>query len=188
MVVTLSAPLPLQMPVSVDWQAHLALGEVVLWQGRTDGGWFISLSQAARLLRTLVMIGLFLYILARLQKTIPPLWDVRMIVLVIFFQAVPSEMIRSVLRRKRSVYALTDRRALMLTDQRSFGLRAYEVALTHATPIETVISGPFTSIFFPTAPKRGWSLLREAPKQGFERLRDGPAALGFVRQIQSEVL
>ena len=188
MVVTLSAPLPLQMPVSVDWQAHLAPGEVVLWQGRPDGGWFISLSQAARLLRTVVMIGLFLYILVRLQKTIPPLWDVRMIVLVIFFQAVPSEMIRSVLRRKRSAYALTDRRALMVTDQRPFGLRAYEVALTSATPIETVISGPFTSIFFPTAPKRGWSLLGEAPKQGFERLRNGPAALGFVRQIQSEVL
>ena len=169
-----------------ELHAHLAPDEALLWQGRPDGGWFISLSQAARFLRTVVMIGLFVYVLARLQKTIPPLWDVRMIVLAIFFQAVPSEMLRSVLRRRRSVYALTNRRALMLTDQGPFGRRLYEVAVTKDTPVETIESVRILSIFFPTAPKRGWSLLGEAPRQGFERLRDGQAALGLLRQIQSE--
>lgn len=171
----------------LDWQAQMAQGETLLWQGRPDAGWFITLSQAGRLLRTVIMIGLFFYILARLQKTIPPLWDVQMIVLFIFFQAVPSEMLRSVLRRRRSWYALTNRRALMLTDQAPFGQRSYEVALAAAPPVETVQSGAFVSIFFPTAPKRGWSLLGEAPKQGFERLRDGAGVLDLIRKIQSEL-
>jgi hypothetical protein len=170
------------------WAEVLEPGETPLWQGRPEARLFITLSQAARLIRTILMIALFFYILARLQKTIPTLWDVRAIVLFIFFQAVPSEMLRSLLRRRRSDYLLTNRRAVMRLDQSPFGQRIYEVRLAAATTLETTQRGDLLSIFFPSAPKRGWSLLGEAPMQGFERLREGRAVLALIHRAQSDAL
>ena len=168
-----------------DLRGILAPGEAVLWQGRPDTGAFVTLSQLLRLVRIVVMIGLFFYILGRVQKTIPPLWDVRVIVLAIFLQAVPSEIIRSVLRRRRTRYALTPTRAVIVTDQAIFGTRVQSIPLTPTTVIELQQGRTVLSILFPNAPKRGWSLLGEIPKPGFERLQDGHKVMAMIRQIQT---
>ncbi len=159
-------------------------GEVVLWQGRPDRGVFVTASQLGRFVRTVVMLGLFVYILARLQKSLPPLWDVRVIVLFIFFQAVPSEIIRSVWRRRHTRYVLCARRALIVTDQPGFGVTMQSIPLTKDTVLEVQQGRAVGSILFPNAPKRGWSLIGEVPKPGFERLAEAAQVLSLIRQIQ----
>lgn len=168
-----------------DDDRALVPGETVLWRGRPDTGAFMTLSQLLRLVRIVVMIGLFFYILARVQKTIPPLWDVRVIVLLIFLQAVPSEILRSVLRRRRSRYILTTTRAVIVTDQAIFGLRIQSIPIAPGTVVELQQGRRLLSILFPNAPQRRFSLLGDVPKPGFERLPDGQAVMAIIRQLQT---
>ncbi len=117
--------LPLTAPpaTAANWGAILGKGEDILWQARPNARPFINLRHVGTIAQGGLGLVLFLYLIARINMGIPPLWDVRAIVLLVFFKTVPIEITASALRRRWSSYAITQSRALIVTQLPFFGLR-----------------------------------------------------------------
>lgn len=162
----------------------LGAEERVLWRGRPDTAAFVTKGQMVRFLRILVSIALFFYILNRLWLQVPPLWDVRMIVLFIFFQSVPTEILVSVLRRRRTEYALTTRHMIVMEDRRFWGRKVTLLPLTAQTPIELHLGANLSSILVQRPKRRFW--LGPVPKVGFERIADAAGVFGLIGKVQRE--
>jgi hypothetical protein len=90
--------------------------EHILWQGRPNARPYITAAHLLRLLRGLIMLGLFLYILARLQMGVGQYFDIQVIVFSLFFLAVPLDILKSAYMRRISSYTLTNRHAIITTD------------------------------------------------------------------------
>ena len=170
--------------VQVDWAAVLHPGEPILWLGRPDGRAFLTLGQVARFARTVVAIGLFFYILDRLWLQIPPLWDVRMIVLFIFFQAVPAEVLLSVLRRRRTYYALTPHRLLIAVRVPLTGIQIRSVPILRDTPLDLVQGARLGSIRLAVPKRPFWDLRPGLVPPGFERIKDAGKVFLTIEQVQ----
>jgi hypothetical protein len=157
----------------------LDAGERVLWQGRPSGALYVTLRQAGKLASGLFGLCLFLYLAQRLNMQVAPYWDVWVIVLTVFFAAIPADIVRAALVRRWSTYALTDRRALIATDLPVWGRVTTSIPIDAATRVDHH-GGRRGSILFP-APKR---LFRTGPRTGFERIGNSDAVLALIRRIQ----
>ena len=169
--------------MSVDWQAQLAPGERLLWQGRPDAWPVLRIGHILRLLRGGVLLAAVLYILVRLRMTVPPLWDVRTLVLVVFFMSVPLEIIADALSRAMAHYALTDRRALIAWQRPVFGLRLRSIPIGPATVVDHE-AGRRGSVLFDAPGSRWAGLFGEPPRPGFLRIADSGAVFSLTREIQ----
>ncbi len=157
--------------------------ETILWQGRPDAWPYVTAAQLATIVQGMIALGIFLYLIARLQMGIPPLWDVRVIVLVVVFKTVPIEIVASVLRRRRSSYALTGARAIIAT-QSLFGRRVQSFPLRPAFPLDFIQGRRLSSLYFAPAKPGLLSALRGKTAPGFERITDGARVFALVRQLQ----
>ena len=169
--------------MSMDWQAHLAPGERLLWQGRPDAWPVLRIGHVLRLLRGVVLLVAVLYILVRLRMTVPPLWDVRTLVLVVFFMSVPLEIIADALSRAMAHYALTDRRALIAWQRPLFGLRLRSIPIGPATVVDHEV-GRRGSVLFDAPGSRWAGFFGEPPRPGFSRITDSSAVFSLIREKQ----
>jgi hypothetical protein len=153
--------------------------ERLLWQGRPSAIPHLSLRHAAKLASGSFGLILFLYLARRLNMQVAPYWDVWVIVLTVFFAAIPADILRAALVRRWTRYALTDRRALIVTDLPLWGRITRSIPIDGNTRIDHH-SGHHGSILFP-GPKR---LFGPGPKAGFERIAGSDAVLALIRLIQ----
>lgn len=171
---------------NTDWSGLLDPGETLLWQGRPDAGLAFGLGHLLRILRSLVMLRLFLYLLARLQTSIASYWDVRLIVLFVFFLPVPLDLVASMIRRSQQSYALTTSRALIRTRLGPFGQSLRSYPMTPDMPL-TLLQGPrHASLLFAPAPKWYSGLITTPAAPGFERIGDATSVYALMRQVQKD--
>ena len=158
--------------------------ELILWQGRPDSRPFVTAAQFATIIQGVIALLLFLYLVARLQMGIPPLWDVRLIVLFIVFKTVPIEIVASVLTRRNTHYTLTRGRAIIVTTSHLFGQSIRSYPIRPDTPLDFQRGKQLSSLFF-AKPRTGWlNWLRPNPAPGFERIADGAKVFALISQLQ----
>lgn len=160
-----------------DWP--LDAGERILWQARPSAALYLTLRQAGKLASGIFGLTLFLYLAQRLNMAVAPYWDVWVVVLTVFFAAIPADIFRAALIRRWSSYALTNHRALIVTDLPLWGRITRSIPIDAATRIDHH-AGTRGSVLFP-GPKR---LFGTGPKTGFERIENSDAVLAQIRLIQ----
>jgi hypothetical protein len=173
-----------RQPAAFDWRGMLDTGEVLLWQGRPNAGLAFGLSHLLRILRATLMLVLFLYLLARLQTGIASYWDVRLIVLFVYFLPVPLDLVKSMITRRMQRYGLTGQRAIILTDLGPFGRMVRSYPLGSATPLTLLEGRRWSSVVFTPAPKWFTGLLTPAPEVGFQRIAGAKQVYALMRQVQ----
>ncbi|MGQ0567581.1 MAG: hypothetical protein ACT4OK_21300 [Gemmobacter sp.] len=174
MTATITAP---SFATPAAWPLDPA--ERILWQGRPSAALYVTLRQAGKLASGTFGLTLFLYLADRLQMQVAPYWDVWVIVLAVFFASIPADILRAALVRRWSIYALTDRRALIATDLPLWGRITTSIPIDASTRIDHH-HGQRGSVLFP-GPKR---LIGTGPKPGFERIGNSDAVLALIRVIQ----
>ena len=159
-------------------------GEHIVWQGRPNARPFITAAHLLGILRGLIMLGLFLYIIARLQMGVGQYFDIQVIVFALFFLSVPIDILKSAYLRKVSAYILTNKRALIITSIPLTGERTQILPIAGDTQFNLLRSGPLTSITFATPKRKAWDPRGQAPKIGFERITEGDKVFALMGQIQ----
>lgn len=157
----------------------------MLWQGRPNALPFVTPGQVGRMLRVLIAVVLLVYVLARLGYGLPPLTDIRVIAILIVFQAVPLEILQSAVKRRWSRYALTDQRAMIVVDWPVWGCKLQSYPLAATTPLEFVKGRRLSSVYFASPKRAFWDLRGGALKVGFERIRDGKEVFAMITKMQS---
>lgn len=89
------------------------------------------------------------------------------------------------LRKHRTWYTLTERRAIISTNLPWEGKRLKSYPITKATDID-YRPGKLSTILFPMQDEGGWNWIsrRGTNKVGFERITDGQKVMGLIRQVQ----
>ena len=184
MTIALQGRLTGQKVYSV-WQGILEPGETLLWQGRPDACVAFQLSHFLRIVRSVVMLGVFAYMLARLRYGIASYWDIRTIVLVVFFLPVPLDLVKSMITRAMQRYALTGNRAIITTNLGPFGRKVQSYPLTPETPLTLIRRARRSGILFSLAPKWHTGLITRAPVVGFERIVGADAVYALMLKVQA---
>ena len=184
MTISLSSGLRGQ-PANSVWSGILEEREALVWQGRPDAGPAFGLSHLLRAMRGAVMLGLFLYMLGRLQFGIASYWDIRAIVLVVFFLPVPLDLVKAMITRRMQRYGLTGSRAIITTNLGPFGRKVQSYPLTPETPLTLIRRARRSSILFTQAPKWYTALITPAPVVGFERIVGADGVYALMRKVQA---
>ena len=160
----------------VDWP--LEPGEKVLWHSRPSTAPHIAMRQLLKLGSGVFGLCLFLYLAERLQMQVAPYWDVWLIVLAVFFASIPADIARSMLVRRWTHYALTDRRALIATAYPLYGERIQSIPIQADTRVDH-LRGWRSSVLFPLK-----SRFCGGAKAGFERIDGGDEVCRLIGRIQ----
>ena len=171
--------------ISADWPRvagvvawPLEQGEKVLWQGRPSTAPHIGMRQLGKLASGLFGLMLFLYLADRLQMQVAPYWDVWVIVLAVFFASIPADILRGMLVRRWTHYALTDRRALIATTFPVYGEHVRSIPVLRDTRVDH-LRGRRSTVLFAVKGR-----LCSGAKAGFERIAGGDDVFAMIGRIQ----
>ena len=158
--------------------------ERILWQGRPSAGLLVTPAHVFSLLRGLLALGLFLYVVARLNMGVSDYFDIQVIVIAIFFMAIPIDIIKSAYVRRISSYTLTNRRGIMQMDMPFWGQRLRSYPILPDTMVDFARGRVKSSIFFGTVTRKFWDPRSKQARTGFERINDGDAVFALIGRIQ----
>lgn len=165
------------------WEHILNEGEVIRWQGRPDGALVWKAANFSTLLFGAVFAGFALFWMIMAARAGGGFW---MFGLIHFFVGIGvgiGPVFWSTLRRRRSWYTLTDKRAIVATDMPTRGrvLRSYPISKDTVLEINT--NEP-ASISFAAGRRRKNG--KHKAKFGFERIADANQVYALLRDIQKE--
>lgn len=170
--------------MAAGWDAVLAPGETVLWEGRPDRGFHVPLPVVGQTLRALAGLAIFVYIAWRLRLPQAPEWDVLVAILAVFFMSIPLGLVGDMALRRMRRYALTTRRALIATDFPVWGLHLRSIPVERSTPVDYLAGRHLSSVRFGRTPGLAGAFLARPLPAGFERIAEGARVLALVDQVQ----
>ena len=166
------------------WEGILDKDEVIRWQGRPDGAVVWQVSNFATLLFGAAFSGFALFWMIMAAQAGGGFW---MFGLIHFFVGIGigiGPVFWSTLKRRKSWYTLTNKRALIATDMPTKGRVLKSYPITKDTMIE-LVSGDPASLHFATVQRRSKNGTYKA-KIGFERIADAQQVYTLMRDIQKE--
>jgi hypothetical protein len=161
----------------------LAPDETLLWEGRPDAMPYVAAAHVGSLLRGLLALAAFFYIVARLNYGFAPYLDVQLVVFGLFFLSIPIDIVRSALRRRWSRYALTERRAIVRTRWPLFGTLTRSYAL-NLTPVDLLQGRRLATIALTRPPRR---FARPAVVPVFERIAGGAQVFALMTDAAGKI-
>lgn len=166
------------------WEHILEDGEIIRWQGRPDGAVVWKLAKISSLMFGGVFAGFALFWMIMAAQAGGEIW---MFGLIHFFVGIGvgiGPVFWSTLRRRRSWYTLTDKRAIVATDMPTRGrvLRSHEI--TKDTVLKIDETDP-ASISISTGRRHRKNGRRKA-RISFERIADAEQVYDLLRDIQKE--
>jgi hypothetical protein len=171
------------MSAAPGWEGILDDGEKILWQGRPDGGFYFKPGNIATFVFGLFFAGFALFWMVMAASAGGGFWMFGLIHFAVGIGLSFGAIFWGTLRRNRTWYTLSDRRAFIATDLPFKGkeLRSY--------PIErdTVLDyrqGRFSTIFFTDEVRRGNKGRRYTVPIGFERISEGEKVYRLMRDVQ----
>lgn len=162
----------------------LSPNERVLWHGRPRAGLVLTPAHLFSLLRGLLALALFLYVIARLNMGVSEYFDIQVIVIAIFFMAIPIDILKSAYVRRISAYTLTSHRAIVQLDMPFYGQMVRAYPILPDTVLDFARGRKKSSIFFGTLRRKFWDPRARTARVGFERITEGDAVFALIGQIQ----
>lgn len=164
------------------WDGLLDPGEVILWQGRPDGGIHLRIGDYF-----MMVFGLFLGGFALMWMVLASLagglfWMFGLIHFGVGAAILVWPVLGRPYMRRRTWYTLTDQRAFVASDVPVRGKTLKTYPITKNTPL-TLQSGNPGSVFFATERRRTKNGSREM-RVGFEHIADAHEVHGLLRDIQ----
>ena len=162
------------------FEAHLKRGERILWQGAPDHGLGLGFIQAISLLILVSFVCVALYGLflatPRDEQLIANLVGVTLVPIVFILV-----LFAPMLKRRRSLYALSTRRAFILFRWPLFKQRVYSWPITSGSRFHIVRPEPLC-IYFATIP---YLLVNNRNLRiGFQRIESGETVLKLMKDIR----
>ena len=173
------------MSVASGWEGILDDGEVIRWQGRPDGAVVWKVSYLGGLLFGMAFSGFALFWMIMAAQAGGGFW---MFGLIHFFVGIGigiGPVLWGTLKRRKSWYTLTNKRAMIATDLPTKGRVLKSYPITKDTMLE-LGSGDPASIFFATNQRRRKNGTYQV-KIGFERIEDAKQVYALIRDIQKEI-
>lgn len=169
------------------WSGILAEGETILWQGQPDGALAMDWSRATESAMGAFFVLFSLVWMGGAAKAGGFFWTFGLIFLAVgVWNALQPNLIDT-LRRRRTWYTLTDRRAFIATDLPGQGRRLAAYPITDATMIELDLPGAngLGAVWFATR-SGDWTWNRSRPRrEGFARIPDPQKVAALMRDIQA---
>jgi len=166
------------------WESILDEDEVIRWQGRPDGAVVWKVSNIGGLLFGAAFAGFALFWMIMAAQAGGGFWMFGLLHFSVGIGIAIGPVFWSALRRRKSWYTLTNKRAIIATDMPTKGrvLRTYPI--TKDTMLE-IVSGDPASITF-ASDQRHRKNGSYKVKIGFERINDAKQVYALMRDIQKE--
>lgn len=166
------------------WEHILEEDEVIRWQGRPNGAVVWKVSNVGSLLFGTAFAGFALFWMIMAAQAGGGFWMFGLIHFSVGIGIGIGPVFWNTLRRRRSWYTLTNKRAIIATDMPTKGrvLRSYPITKDTMLGID---SADPASITFATEHRRRKNGTRQV-KIGFERIEDAKQVYALIRDIQKE--
>lgn len=172
------------MSIPSGWEGILDEGEVIRWQGRPDGAVVWKVSSIPAILFGAAFSGFALFWMIMAASAGGGFW---MFGLIHFFVGIGigiGPVFWNTLRRRKSWYTLTNKRAIIAMDMPTKGRVLKSYPITKDTML-ALVSGDPASINFATDQRRRKNGTYKV-KIGFERIADAQQVYALMRDIQKE--
>ncbi len=166
------------------WEGILDEGEVIRWQGRPDGAVVWKVSNVGTLLFGAMFSGFALFWMILAAQAGGGFWMFGLIHFFVGIGIAVGPVFWNTLRRRRSWYTLTNKRAIVATDMPTKGrvLRSYPI--TKDTVLGVNTDEPASITFASEQRRRKGGNYKV--KIGFERIEDAKQVFALLREIQKE--
>ena len=169
--------------VPEGWRGILDPGERILWQGRPDPSFQINIRQVPLALFGTFFAGFAVVWMAMAAQAGGVFWMFGLIHFGVGIAMVYSAIFWAGLKRRRTWYTLTDRRAFIATDLPLRGKRLDSYAILPGTRL-SLQSGHPGSVVFAREERRGSKGRRYTVDIGFERIDAADKVYAMMREIQ----
>lgn len=165
------------------WRGILDDGERIVWQGRPDQSFQIDIRKAPLALFGTVFAGFALFWMAMAAQAGGFFWMFGLIHFSVGIGLIYSATFWTVLKRRRTWYTLTNRRAFIASNLPFAGKRLDSYALTPETRL-SLKSGNPGSVVFAREERRGSKGRRYTVDIGFERIAEADQVYALMRDAQ----
>ena len=172
------------MSVPAGWEGILEEGEKILWQGRPDGRLRPGLRQLGGALFGLVFAGFALFWMLMAAAEGGSFWIYGLGHFALGMALAVGPIAYDVIRRRRTWYTLTDRRAFIATDMPLVGRRLAFYPIRPDSPVRLLQTRP-PSVYFARKAIRTRNRSRHVPV-GFEMIEDAHRVMALIHGIQKE--
>jgi len=170
--------------VPEGWRGILGDGERILWQGRPDQAFRINIRNVPLALFGAVFAGFALFWMAMAAQAGGAFWMFGLIHFFVGVGMIYSATYWTVLKRRRTWYTLTDRRAFIATDFPFRGKRLDSYSLTPRTRLSLKAGNP-GSVVFAREERRGNKGRRYTVDIGFEHIDGAEKVYALMREVQN---
>jgi len=170
------------MSGQAGWDGILDPGEKILWQGRPDPAFCVSVGNIAMAVFGVFFASFATFWMVMASQAPGPFW---MFGLIFFFAGlgiVIGAVVGPTYRRRHTWYTLTDQRAFVATDLPLLGRKLESFPINARSPLSLQEGRP-GSVHFAEKTKRG----KNGPytvQVGFERIGEARDVYALLRQIQ----
>jgi hypothetical protein len=165
------------------WEGLLDPGERIVWQGRPDQGFDVPAREIPQVIFALFFAGFAVFWMSKAAQAGGGFWMFGLIHFSVGLGIAGKALFGTTLRRRRSWYTLTDRRAFIATDLPMKGRELKSYPLTPDSPV-SYRAGPLATIHFARERRTGDKGRIYTVNIGFERIADGEAVVALIRDAQ----
>lgn len=174
------------MPTPAGWDGLLDPDEAILWQGRPDPGMAVDAGHLVMGLFGAAFAGFALFWMIMAAQGGGWFWMFGLLHFAVGLGVMLGGPVGGALRRRRSWYTLTNRRAFIATDLPWQGRKLESWPITPEADLALTDHGTLSSITFaerPVRTRRGIG----TDRIGFDRITDGRQVLALMRAIQRDL-
>ena len=166
------------------WEGILDPGERIIWQGRPDPEFHIAPARILPALFGLLFAGFAMFWMVMASQAGGVFWMFGLIHFSVGAGLTAHSLFWDTLRRRRSWYTLTDKRAFIATDLPFKGQRLNSYPITPRSPLS--LQPGRGTVIFAREERRGNKGRRYLVDIGFQRIEDAKEVYGLMSGIQRE--
>ena len=166
-----------------QWQGILDSGERIVWQGRPDQGFDVAGRDIPQALFALLFSGFAVFWMTKAAAAGGGFWMFGLIHFSVGLGIFWKAIFGTTVRRRRTWYTLTNRRAFIATDFPWKGRELKSYPITPDSPI-SYRAGPPATMFFARERRTGTKGRSYNANIGFERIAEGDKVMALLRRAQ----
>lgn len=170
--------------IGVDgWAHYLDPDERIIWQGRPDGGFHMKPKNFILAAFGVFFAGFAAFWMVMASSAGGGFWAFGLIHFSVGVGVVFSAIYWNTFKRRRSWYAVSNRRAFIASEMPFRGRRLRSWPIDNQVPLE-LDEGAFSNVWFAKETRRSKKSGTQTVRIGFERLPEGRDVYRILRDVQ----